>query len=181
MAEGVYLNKWISILSPELKEGLHYSIMFYGGRLLSNLAFDYDLFNEEIIPLLKINTNAFVLMDRDGNHNDAKINNTKKRVAAELGKDRIWITKGREIENYIALSILEKWLSEKKEAAEPLSDNTNEKLENILKKSGCKIQYSTNKKSYSLEISKYIETANMFTLDLKEKMEHLLSVIKTWN
>ena len=33
----IYLNHWIQPVDPALKEGLHYSIMFYGGRLLSHL------------------------------------------------------------------------------------------------------------------------------------------------
>ncbi len=59
-----YINKWLEILAPDLKEGLHYSIMFYGGRLLANLSFDSESFNKEVIPLLKINRNAFVIIDR---------------------------------------------------------------------------------------------------------------------
>ncbi|ROT43839.1 hypothetical protein CHR62_15615 [Pusillimonas sp. NJUB218] len=32
------LKHWIAAVAPELVEGLHYSIMFYGGRLLSHLS-----------------------------------------------------------------------------------------------------------------------------------------------
>ena len=74
-----YLNRWLEILAPNLKEGLHYSIMFYGGRLLANLTFDFDWFNSEVIPLLKINRNAFVVLDRDGKKMNTKINVSIRR------------------------------------------------------------------------------------------------------
>ena len=33
----IYLNHWLSEAAPDLVEGLHYSLMTYGGRLLSHL------------------------------------------------------------------------------------------------------------------------------------------------
>ncbi len=100
-SDRIYINKWINLLRPDLKEGLHYSIMFYGGRLLSNLSFDFEWFNNNVIPLLKINKNAFVIIDRDGKSSTTEINETKKRISKEIGDNNSWITKGREIENYL--------------------------------------------------------------------------------
>ncbi|WP_218183538.1 ATP-dependent endonuclease, partial [Streptomyces sp. PKU-EA00015] len=37
-SDRIYLNHWISQASPDLIEGLHYSIMFYGGGLLNHLS-----------------------------------------------------------------------------------------------------------------------------------------------
>ena len=34
-SDRIYLKHWIEAVTSELIEGLHYSIMFYGGRLLS--------------------------------------------------------------------------------------------------------------------------------------------------
>ena len=59
---------------------MHYVIMFYGGKLLSNLCFDFDWLQKEVIPLLKINCNAFVVIDRDGKTISTKLNETKKRI-----------------------------------------------------------------------------------------------------
>jgi predicted ATP-dependent endonuclease of OLD family len=36
-SDRIYLNYWIQCFSPELKEKIHYTIMFYGGGLLSHL------------------------------------------------------------------------------------------------------------------------------------------------
>ncbi len=41
-SERIYLKHWISAVAPELKEGIHYSLMFYGGRLLNHLSAEAD-------------------------------------------------------------------------------------------------------------------------------------------
>ncbi|MDO6804021.1 AAA family ATPase [Wenyingzhuangia sp. 1_MG-2023] len=84
-----FILKWLNLINPSLKEGTHFSIMFYGGRLLSNLTFDYDWFLKEIIPILKINRNAFIMMDRDGKNINTKLNNTKKRIQKREFKKRL--------------------------------------------------------------------------------------------
>lgn len=72
-SDRTYLNKWIKLIDPNLIEGYHYSIMFYGGRLLSNLSLDYENLQKELIPLIKLNRNCYVLMDRDGKTISAKL------------------------------------------------------------------------------------------------------------
>ncbi|MBP5126516.1 ATP-dependent nuclease, partial [Pseudomonas protegens] len=39
-SDRIYINHWIHEISPDLIEGIDYSIMFYGGRLLSHLSAD---------------------------------------------------------------------------------------------------------------------------------------------
>jgi len=72
-SDRTYLNKWISLVTPEIKEGIHYTIMFYGGKLLSHLSFKTENQNE-FIQMMNINRNAFILMDKD----KIPINMTKK-------------------------------------------------------------------------------------------------------
>jgi energy-coupling factor transporter ATP-binding protein EcfA2 len=109
-----YLNHWISALSEELIEGIHYSIMFYGGRLLSHLSAHDDEVNS-FIKLKSLNRNIAVVIDSDKRAQRARINDTKQRIVDEIGDNRrsmVWITKGREIENYIDHELLEGILSE---------------------------------------------------------------------
>lgn len=184
-SDRIYINKWLEIMSPELKEGLHYSIMFYGGRLLSNVTFNYDWFNKEIIPLIKINTNAFVIIDRDGNITNAKINETKQRIKDEINFENCWITKGREIENYLSDETINKWLLMKHENILKINfkNDINIKLENNI--SNCnkkiKIKYNDKKLPYSKEIIDFIDKDSMAVLDLKENLTNLISKIKEWN
>lgn len=106
-SDRIYLGHWMHLLAPELVEGLHYSIMFYGGRLLNHLsAQDPDV--EDFISLRRLNRNMGILIDSDKRHRQTRITPTKKRVAEELGSSRgvAWITKGYTIENYVPHELL---------------------------------------------------------------------------
>jgi len=178
-----YLNKWIEILAPELKEGLHYSIMFYGGRLLSNLSFDFDWFNREVIPLLKINRNAFVVIDRDGKSISEKINDTKSRIANEIGEGHSWITKGREIENYLSDKTIYGWLLDKQGYESNFVNNKDIKLEDNIISSNekIKLKYNLSKTVFSSEIVDYIKSDSIDVLDLRENLLNLINKINNWN
>lgn len=101
-SDRIYLNHWLSIADSSLVEGIHYSIMFYGGRLLSHLsAQDDDV--TEFIQLRALNRHLAILMDSDRRSAHASINETKTRIKREFEAQGslAWITKGREVENYI--------------------------------------------------------------------------------
>jgi len=97
-----YIRKWINEKDPSLVEGLHYSIMFYGGRLLNQLSFE-DNEVEEFIKLNRLNRNVAIVIDSDKKNRQTQLNKTKKRIKGEVEKNGglCWVTKGREIENYI--------------------------------------------------------------------------------
>jgi len=108
-SDRIYLRYWIQASDPTLIEGVHYSIMFYGGRLLSHLtASDPEI--EEFISLRKLNRYISILIDSDRANSRSPINATKRRIRDEFnqGPGLAWITKGREIENYIAPEVLER-------------------------------------------------------------------------
>jgi putative ATP-dependent endonuclease of the OLD family len=178
-----YINKWIKTLCPELSEGMHYLVMFYGGRLLSNLTFDIDWFNEEVIPLLRINKNAFVVIDRDGKKINDNINETKSRIVKEIGVNSCWVTSGREIENYLSSKIVSRWLLEKHKVKVDFTQDKYVKIEENILKSGDKIRvkYNESKTVYSSELSKYIDIESLDILDLRENLEKLVEKIKLWN
>jgi predicted ATPase len=98
----IYINSWINAVDRTLIEGIHYSIMFYGGRLLSHLTAD-DPEVTDFISLRKINRYIAIVMDSDKNSAHSKLNDTKRRIRKEFdeGPGFAWVTKGREIENYL--------------------------------------------------------------------------------
>lgn len=132
-SDRVFLNRWLHLKRPHLIEGLHYSILFYGGRLLSNLSYSSDFLDKTLIPLLKINRNAYVIIDKDGKKITDKLNDTKTRIKNEIGDHKCWITKGREIENYLSESTIKKWLKEKTKKELHFEYSHQEKLENSIK------------------------------------------------
>lgn len=79
--------------------------MFYGGRLLSHLSAN-DEEVDEFISLRRLNRNVAILIDSDKRAARTPLNATKQRVARELGDSFAWVTKGREIENYVPESLL---------------------------------------------------------------------------
>ncbi|MGB4068845.1 MAG: AAA family ATPase [Nitrospira sp.] len=105
----IYLNHWIRTVDPALKEGLHYSIMFYGGRLLSHLSAN-DPEVDEFISLRRLNRHIAIVIDSDRSSAEEAINATKSRIESEFnqGPGFAWITQGREIENYVAPDLMEK-------------------------------------------------------------------------
>lgn len=106
-SDRIYVHHWIQLLAPELIEGLHYSIMFYGGRLLNQLtANDPDV--DDFISLRRLNRNLAILIDSDATSQDATVGETKLRVAQELaqGPGMSWITDGHTIENYVPVELL---------------------------------------------------------------------------
>jgi putative ATP-dependent endonuclease of OLD family len=182
-SDRLYINKWIKLIDSNLIEGYHYSIMFYGGRLLSNLTLDYESVADELIPLIKLNRNSYVVMDRDGKTISVKLNKTKERIAKELGENRIWITKGREIENYLNDRTLNSWLKNNHSFGSQISNDANTKLEVTIESADPqnKISYNLNKNKFASEIANFIDESDLNILDLKSKIEDLVSLIKRWN
>lgn len=109
-SDRIYLNFWIKSLNSELVEGVHYSIIFYGGRLASHLSGnDYDEAVDDFISLRRLNRCSVIIIDSDKGKSTTRINATKKRLKTEFndGPGYAWVTKGREIENYIPDEILQ--------------------------------------------------------------------------
>lgn len=111
-SDRIYVLKWLSQIKPELEEGIHFSIMFYGGRLLSHLSGDSELV-EDFINLKALNQNSAIILDSDRSAKTAKTNATKKRVIDEFDTKGgfAWLTKGREVENYLDPTVLHEALT----------------------------------------------------------------------
>lgn len=185
-SDRIYLNHWINMANPTLKEGIDYSIMFYGGRLLNHLsAEDHDVTN--FISLTSINRNSAIVIDSDKRNSQSKINDTKKRIEREFKSNNatVWITAGREIENYIDKQTLSAALEatypnefsalfscEKYESALPFKTKSRKTRENIDKikvaKAVCKLE---------IEGSHQCE----YQLDLKKKIQELVEFIEKSN
>lgn len=123
-SDRIYLRRWIELVSGGLlKEDAHYTIMFYGGKLLARLSGKAPEEVEDFISLIRINRNAAILIDSD-RHPKTEIkgkekrkqrprmslNQTKMRIKGEVESVNgfAWITEGREIENYIPLAVYER-------------------------------------------------------------------------
>ncbi len=101
-SDRIYVRHWLNSVNPGLREGVHYTIMFYGGGLISHLSADEDAL-EQFIRLRQLNRNVAMIVDSDKHAPRAKLKPAVTRLKTEMadGAGLIWITKGREIENYV--------------------------------------------------------------------------------
>ena len=106
-SDRIYINHWIRLSDPSLTEGIHYSVMFYGGKLLSHLSGSEWLAPQatvdDFILLLKINRNMAIVMDSDLKAEGDGLREAKVRIVREFSESGglAWVTDGREIENYL--------------------------------------------------------------------------------
>jgi predicted ATP-dependent endonuclease of OLD family len=102
-SDRIYVRHWLERVDNELEEGTHYSIMLYGGGLNHHLTLD-DQSTEDLIELMKINPRMCFILDSDKSNAKAPLKPNKQRLVNEgraLGpRSMVWITHGREIENY---------------------------------------------------------------------------------
>ncbi len=112
-SDRIYLKRWIASWVEEqeletLVEGTHYSIMFYGGRLLSHLTVK-DPEVDKFISLRRLNRHIVIVIDSDRKKPRAHLNATKKRIRSAFDDDDegfAWVTKGKEIENYLPADLV---------------------------------------------------------------------------
>jgi predicted ATP-dependent endonuclease of OLD family len=182
-SDRVYLNRWIQLWSDgKLKEGTHYQIIFYGGRLLSHLSAETPGFVKDRISMLSANRNAIILIDSDKRSQDANINNTKQRIQdefEELGAI-CWITTGKEIENYIPSSVVDKyWALENSAQVGQYSSFFNH-LDELKKGEGKR--FSAKKHLLAEELVSHMNLECMKDiLDIDEQMKGICTRIYSWN
>ncbi|MEM8553922.1 MAG: AAA family ATPase [Pseudomonadota bacterium] len=112
-SDRIYLEHWISAVAPDLIEGTHYTILFYGGALVSHLSVD-DEATTNFIHLRDLNGNMAIVLDSDRASPRGKLKPAVARIRDEMerGSGIVWITKGREIENYVQPDMLHRALKE---------------------------------------------------------------------
>ncbi len=184
-SDRIYLNHWISSVEPSFREGIEYSIMFYGGRLLSHLSADFNHIEEgdinALIELRRLNVNMALIMDSDKESDESPTNATKNRICHEIGNDGVaWITDGREIENYIEPELMtdairlvygDRFKKRKKTG----------KFDNVLP--FISIDGKDVKKVDKIAVAKAVceQPVNLSVFDLQEKIMKIVSMIQRAN
>ncbi len=175
-SDRIYLKYWIHGKNPELKEGFQYSIMIYGGGVLSHFTFDNRKKIDELIQLGKMNRNASIIIDSDKKFPQTPLNDTKKRIIKNFKKNDcfIWVTQGKEIENYIPEFIMNQSIKNihprmaKYIKWDQYGDMTKIKSEKSINKVAVAKDVTTYKQDYSI-------------LDLNKKIDRLIDCINKAN
>lgn len=181
-SDRIYINNWIEIWSEgRYKEGMNYQCVFYGGRLLSNITFEKKNI-DELIKLMNVNKNSIILIDSDKTSSRKPINSTKKRIEIEFEKNNqiCWITKGKEIENYVPKEIIGDFY-DKKITEEFDKYQTLDTFLDKYKKDEGKI-FKRLKIQYAQQYVKKMNYENMKNiLDIDIKMKKVIKEIEKWN
>lgn len=183
-SDRIYIKKWIELMSEnKLKENSHYQIMFYGGRLLSHLCLESDdELENDFIDLLLLNRNSIIIIDSDKRARNTPINDTKKRIQADYIKcDQLcWITKGKEIENYLSADLvcnsLDLVMKREIEQYETIDNYLDEHRSNLGRK------FLNNKVGYAQLFSENIKLEHIKgRLDLENRITEVICNIARWN
>lgn len=182
-SDRIYLNRWIELWSNgKLHEGNHYQCVFYGGRLLAHLSSEEPELVEEGVSILRANRNCAILIDSDKRAQQARLNDTKRRILAEVSDNGgfSWVTKGKEIENYIPANAIVAWKN--RQGIKQVEQYANffdylNKIDN-----GQGDYYSSKKSLLAEKIVPHMNQESLATvLDLGEKLNELCGVIRGWN
>ncbi|WP_082604172.1 AAA family ATPase [Acidovorax sp. Root217] len=180
-SDRIYLNHWLKKMRPAFVEGLHYSIMFYGGILASHLAYeDIDEDIEEFISLRRLNQRGVILMDSDRAGPRKPFKKTTKRLEEgfSVSQGLAWITEGREIENYLPPEQIQSAISSLHKKYTHLGGYG--KYSNCLKIRINEREFQASK----VEVAKYIIRnfePDFSILDLRKRVERLAGYIAESN
>ena len=133
-SDRLYIIWWLRAVDPSLVEGIHFSVMFYGGKLaahVSNAETPGDV--KEFIQLRRLNRRGAILIDSDRPRLRAHLNMTKQRLRDEFdqGPGFAWITDGREVENYLPIDSVSEAVARTIPSATRLGGN--DRFDNLLK------------------------------------------------
>ena len=175
-SDRIYIKKWLGVFcNNQYVEGKHFQFLYYGGRLLSQYSAQEET---ELINIITTNRNAAVIMDSDKRYQGESVNSTKMRIREEFDHLGMfsWITKGKEIENYIPKEAIEGMLKRKikKQCGkyELFPDYIAPLYGNFI---GKKVPFAN-------EVKEYITRENSLDiLDLKSQIVKLYEEIKKWN
>lgn len=186
-SDRIYLNHWIAKTDDRLREGIHYTIMFYGGALIRHLTASDDAL-EEFIKLRDLNRNMAVIIDSDRETASSPLKPHAERLLKEMnaGGGLAWVTAGREIENYVDGAKLQDAMRELHpklykgpcklgpfdHAFYFMRENPKNKGKRITYKEGDKVGAATRVCAGE---------AKLDILDLKERIEELAAMIRKAN
>lgn len=175
-SDRIYLKRWLELFTPnEYEEGKHYQFLYYGGRLLSQYSTKEET---DLINIITTNRNAAIIIDSDKRYRSDQINDTKKRIVNEFDSLGMfhWVTKGKEIENYLPQEAVEAMLGTTLTGGCTQYQLFPDFISPYYK------SFSSKKVPFANKIKGYITLENSSAiLDLKKQIEKLYIHIQAWN
>ncbi len=151
--------------------------MFYGGKLLSHLTALPPVEAQQAISLLRLNRNLVVIIDSDrrrlkSGRFRAEINATKRRIISEAESvgGYVWITDGKEIENYLSDQIIS-----------TLSGGIVTKVDRFTSVPDRLKKYPADKISLAHATSELTDDSDIDVFDLRERVGDTFKRVRSWN
>ena len=127
-----------------------------------------------------MNKNALVIIDSDLKPGAEKLREYKERVADEIGEDRCWITKGKEIENYLRPELINAVWGERLGKPVNVTFGKHDILQESLRAAiGKSVRYNKVRDARLLADAMGVEDLDV--LDLKSWVGKTLKAIESWN
>jgi len=181
ISDRILINKWMDIYCANEnrrrpRENVDYLMMEYGGRCLSHFEFSgatgdgrADSIDEaNLIEVLSLNPNYYVVMDSDVSRAGAQLRSTKSKII-ELNPQLVWITAGYEIENYIPAAVLAKTFKHRL--------TKHQSVASVMKARG---QDSFDKKAHARKAAELLTSGALTRYDLRREIGRLVDAIDLW-
>jgi ABC-type molybdenum transport system ATPase subunit/photorepair protein PhrA len=120
-SDALYLRKWLSFLpsAKGLIEGIDYTFAFHAGALLDKFFANPEggepvRDSKHIVNFFDLHPNFFIVADSDGDAAKEIHHAYLQRLVDQLDLvEVVWVTHGKEIENYLPTWVLERWVTMK--------------------------------------------------------------------
>lgn len=185
-SDRIFLLACLGLVAPDLKEGVHFQIVFYGGKVGTHLAFDDT---PDGVNVLRMCRRAVIIMDSDCDSEGMEIAEWKQRIveAVKQAGGWSWVTAGREIENYLHSDLLShcygEWWGMKVTVANSQWLRLHDTLCTVAMDSCPKSwwRYSDHKVEHMRRIASCLRDEHLDTLDLRVRVIELVEKIRGWN
>lgn len=175
-SDRIYIKRWLEIFTDnKFVEGKHFQFLYYGGRVLSHYSLEKT---DDLICILTTNRNAAIVIDSDKKNKQASINETKKRIVSEFDDLNMfsWVTKGKEIENYIPVEAIREMVGNHKIRSCNQYTPFNRYIDKFYN------GFESKKVVFANEIVPFMKIDYcQRVLDLQKKILDLYSYIEKWN
>lgn len=186
-SDRIYLKRWLELISQgKLKEGVHYAVMFYGGKLLSHFDGLPPDESKALVSLLRLNRNVAIVIDSDrrlgrppvagkpARKPRLHLNATKTRLQTELNGigGYVWITEGREIENYVAREVYARASKQPPPTLGPYDE---------IPEMAFLSDFKANKVALAHAVAEQFTVDDLPHLDLRERLQDLMQRVRQWN
>lgn len=175
-SDRVYVKKWLDLFTDnKFVEGKDYQFLYYGGRLLAQYSVED---NDKLVSILTTNRNAAIILDSDKKNRQTPINATKKRIVGKFSEMKMfaWVTKGKEIENYLPVEAIREHVKNDKVRQCKQYELFPRYIEKYYK------GFSNKKVIFANEITAFLSKENCEgKYDLNAKVLELYKRIARWN